>query len=239
MTDVDVSPRGADWAVEAHAETAGGGYCFDSSAEQTATIAPAAQLLTNRTKHTRWLVTLLVPLFVFASPPNREAWTHSIFDVLGIFCLVICLVGRVWSSMYIAGRKNADLVQTGPYSAVRNPLYGVSFIGLCGIGLLSEMLTVLFVSAAVFGIYYRSVVQREERLLAYYFPIDFANYSARVPRWIPKLGKGRDTSMLEINPRQVFNHLKDSSLFFLSFLFFEMLDLLRAVGFIKPLFRLP
>lgn len=201
--------------------------------------AVPTRLLKKRTRHTRWLAVLIIPFIVLAAPRARADWVNDIFEVLGVFCLVVCLVGRGWASIYIAGRKDTELVQFGPFSVVRNPLYVFSFIGLCGIGLISEMLTVLIGAMTIFSLYYMIVVQREEAHLSHLHGEAYASYIANVPRWIPDFSKWRDTSLLEVEPRRIFIHLRDSSLFFLAFMFFEILEALRAAHVLTPLFILP
>ena len=82
------------------------------------TPAVSSERLSNRPRHTRWLAVLLIPLIVVTSPPRRAEWLNETMEVFGIFCLVVCLVGRGWTSIYIAGRKDSELVQVGPYSIV-------------------------------------------------------------------------------------------------------------------------
>ncbi|MBY0530557.1 MAG: isoprenylcysteine carboxylmethyltransferase family protein [Xanthobacteraceae bacterium] len=189
-------------------------------------------LFANRTKHTRWLAVLLLPLVAVITPPARPEWVGDALESAGIVCLVICLVGRGWTSVYIAGRKNTELVVAGPYSIVRNPLYVFSFIDLIGIGLISEVMTILAVSLVVFVIYYAFVVRREEAHIAAVHGKAFLEYKKRVPRWFPDFSKWKDARRLEVEPRRILNHLVDSSLCFLAFLFFEMLDFLRAAKLI-------
>jgi protein-S-isoprenylcysteine O-methyltransferase Ste14 len=194
----------------------------------------------KRPLHTRWLVLAVLPAVVLTSPPpDRPEFLLQIMDVLGIACLVICLAGRGWSSVYVAGRKNHDLVTAGPYSLVRNPLYVFSFIGLVGIGLISGMVTVLLVAAGAFALYYRSVVRREEAYLASRHGAAFAGYAQSVPRWWPRFSAWRDVPTLEIEPRLIGIHLRDSSFFFFAFLFFEACEFARDFGVLRPLLYLP
>lgn len=53
-------------------------------------------------------------------------WGHAVhrhIEAVGLLLLAICIVGRSVSSLYISGYKNAHLVDSGPYSICRNPLY--------------------------------------------------------------------------------------------------------------------
>ena len=49
--------------------------------------------------------------------------THEMIEWAGIVAIVVCILGRTWTSLYIAGRKIEQLVTDGPYSVTRNPLY--------------------------------------------------------------------------------------------------------------------
>ena len=83
-------------------------------------------------------------------------WTGFIF-------LIIATLGRLWCSIYIGGYKNNRVINEGPYSIVRNPLYIFSFLGGIGLGLAAENLLVLSLVILLFIIYYPSVVYREEK----------------------------------------------------------------------------
>ena len=197
------------------------------------------ELVTNRIRHTRWLLVAFLPLVVLIAPPPRASWVGDLMEALGVLCLTVCLVGRGWSSLYVAGRKNTELVALGPYSVVRNPLYVFSFIGLVGVGLISQVLVLLMAAIACFAIYYPNVVRREEALMARLHGDAYQRYKAAVPRWFPDLTKWRDADRLEVDPRLVFAHLRDSSLFFLSFMFFEVVEFLRSASLIPVLLRVP
>ncbi len=202
--------------------------------------ADARPLLKRRTRYTRWLVVAIVPLLAVSAPPaDRPDWTHELLEVVGIVALVVCLVGRVWCSVYIAGRKGHELVTHGPYAVVRNPLYVFSFVGLVGVGLISEMLSLLALAALVFIVYYRRVVAGEEAYLAALHGEAFGRYVARVPRWWPRFSAWRDVEALDVRPRLIAFHLRDSSLFFLSFLFFELTEFLHDAGIVPVLLHLP
>jgi len=197
-------------------------------------------LLKGRPRHLRWLVLALLPIAALTSPTlGRPEWMHEIFETLGVTCLVACLVGRGWASVYVAGRKNQELVTAGPYSVVRNPLYVFSFIGVVGIGLLSEMMTLLALAVIVFVLYHRTVVGREEKYLAGIYGDVYARYVAAVPRWFPAIRRWCDIDTLEVRPRLIARHLRDSGLFFLAFLFFEVCEYGREIDLITPFFYVP
>lgn len=96
-------------------------------------------------------------------------------------------MGRVWCSAYIAGYKNDALVTSGPYSLCRNPLYLFSLIGGIGVGLATETLTIPFLIAVAFAVYYPSVIRSEEATLLSLHGSSFEAYRTNVPRFFPSL----------------------------------------------------
>lgn len=87
-------------------------------------------------KHVLRLLFLgLVVLVLF----SQSLWAagdavHEALEYAGMALIGTAILGRTWSSLYIGGRKNAELMQDGPYSLMRNPLYTFSFIGAPGTG---------------------------------------------------------------------------------------------------------
>lgn len=82
--------------------------------------------------------------------------------LLACFMAGIGAFGRIWCSLYIAGYKNNVLVTDGPYSMCRNPLYFFSFVGGIGVSCATETFTIPLLTALAFGIYYPSVIRKEQ-----------------------------------------------------------------------------
>ena len=53
---------------------------------------------------------------------------HEHVESVGLVAMVFSIVGRAWCSLYIGGRKKAEIVDRGPYSLTLNPLYVLSLI---------------------------------------------------------------------------------------------------------------
>ena len=87
--------------------------------------------------------------------------------------------------MYSSGYKSSELVTQGPYSVSRNPLYFFSFVGLIGIGLATETVTLTLFLVAFFALVYPAVIAGEEEFLRGKFGDAYAEYCRRMPRFFP------------------------------------------------------
>ena len=47
---------------------------------------------------------------------------HEFVELTGIGLVVLCIAGRVWSSLDIGSKKNRELVTAVPYSITRNSI---------------------------------------------------------------------------------------------------------------------
>jgi protein-S-isoprenylcysteine O-methyltransferase Ste14 len=106
---------------------------------------------------------------------------------------------RFWCQRYIGGASRtrgsspgAELVNGGPYSMVRNPLYVANLMLTLGTALLSGRPLLVLVAAAVFLAQYIPIVRWEESRLTVQFGDAYADYQAAVPRWIPRSGPRPD-----------------------------------------------
>ncbi|RYG08237.1 MAG: isoprenylcysteine carboxylmethyltransferase family protein, partial [Caulobacteraceae bacterium] len=147
--------------------------------------------------------------------------------------------GRAWCSLYIGGRKKTEIVDRGPYSISRNPLYVFSFIGAFGIGAQSGSVTLglLFTLAAI-GIFHLTVL-KEERWLEASFGQTYAAYKRRTPRFGPDFRLWRDEPELNVRPSFFLTTIRDGLVFLLAVPLFEAIDLAQANGWLTVLARLP
>ena len=135
---------------------------------------------------------------------------HHINDSLGLVLLGICMLGRIYCTLQIGGRKNAELVTTGIYSVVRNPLYFFSFIGVVGIGIISNQITVFALLVAAFFLVYLPLISREEKFLGEKFGPTFTDYVSRVPRFIPDFSLYVAPGEVTVNLRTLHDALHDA-----------------------------
>ena len=84
-------------------------------------------------KPASWLAVALIGWLWLRLEPARAPMIAFAAELAGFAAVMTAVLGRVWCALYIAGRKNAELCQDGPYSFVRNPLYVFSFVGAVGV----------------------------------------------------------------------------------------------------------
>jgi protein-S-isoprenylcysteine O-methyltransferase Ste14 len=164
---------------------------------------------------------------------------HETVEAIGLATIVFSIVGRAWCTLYIGGRKKADVVDSGPYSITRNPLYVFSFFGAFGVGAQSGSLTIAagFVLASL--LIFRLTVAREEAFLGREFGERYAAYKARTPRFVPDFRLWRDHEELTIRPSLFLLTLRDGMVFLLAIPFFELIDLGQAAHWLKVVAHLP
>ena len=203
--------------------------------------APAtATLHRSRIAETRIAAALAGLVFLFL----QSSWgTGGAIPVAlkwaGYPALIVCVLGRTWCAAYIGGLKGRTIVDRGPYSATRNPLYVFSFIGLAGIGLSSGMVSATIALALAFALYYRMIVAREESFLKERLGTLYEDYYAKVPRWIPDFSLWREADQPMGMPRNVYLAARDSAAFFIAPPLFMAIGTLQDAGMLPVLLRLP
>jgi protein-S-isoprenylcysteine O-methyltransferase Ste14 len=188
------------------------------------------------------LAAIAVAVFIFAVTDTIHPSGHTLHEMiewLGLLLIVICILGRTWSSLYIAGRKGRELVTNGPYSTCRNPLYFFSIIGAAGMGAQSGSIVIGVICGAIASIVFYLVVTQEERLLVAVHGKPYRAYLAKVPRFIPRPGLWHDNKTLTIEPPRVLMTFADALVFLLAVPIAEGFEYLRDIGTIPTLLVLP
>lgn len=191
----------------------------------------------------KWILGLALLAVVVLAMVSTSWWgdgvVHEAVESAGLGAIVISIVGRAWCSLYIGGRKKAEVVTTGPYSLSRNPLYVFSYAGAFGIGAQTGSLAiaVLFVLIAV--VVFHFTIAREEAWLSARFGEVYDRYRARTPRCGPDFSNWRDEEELPIRPRFFLTTLRDGLVFFLAVPVFESIEWAHMAGWLPALLRLP
>ena len=159
--------------------------------------------------------------------------------MIGVLLIFLGIVGRLWSTLYIGGRKSAEVVSGGPYSMTRNPLYVFSSIAAAGVG--AQMGSIL--ATVGFGVLcalaFHVVILREEKYLKETLGAPYEAYMARVPRFIPSLSLYEEGDTGSFRPKLLLNTLLDGLVFLAAMPFFESIDSMQLSGYLPVLFRLP
>lgn len=150
---------------------------------------------------------------------------------VGTIMVAIGVLGRAWCLSYIGGNKRNMVIQNGPYSLCRNPLYLFSFIGATGIGLATKTFTFPLVIIMVFVIYYPLVIKKEEAELKLKFGTEFENYMQKTPtRIIPSFQGYAGLERTEINLRSFRKGIFELIYFIIPLGIFPIVETLHAMG---------
>lgn len=175
-------------------------------------------------------------LLVFVHPRGFGTIPMEAVKLAGLFLVFAGVLGRILCTLYIGGRKNRELCQTGIYSMCRNPLYFFSFLGLTGICLAAQNLTLTLIAASLFLILYRAVILSEEQKLLRLFPKDFLIYQKSVPRFWPSGFPSRDSQILQVDTGVFIRSLTEVPWFLAAVIGVEAIGILRSHGMIHSLF---
>jgi protein-S-isoprenylcysteine O-methyltransferase Ste14 len=185
------------------------------------------------------LIGLVGASLVTQSSDGVDGEWHERVEVIGLVAIVLSIVGRAWCSLYIGGRKKSEIVDRGPYSITRNPLYVFSYIGAFGIGAQSGSATIGFAFVLAAMVVFYMTVKREEAFLEREFGAVYAAYKARTPRFWPRFSLWRDEEQLSIRPALFVTTILDGLIFLLAIPVFELIDVGQASGWLRVMAHLP
>jgi len=194
----------------------------------------------NRILYTKLIAIAILLLLLFTSHSWQE---HTFLDItlqwLGYIFIVTTTLGRIWCFIYISGYKDDRLIQYGPYSLVRNPLYVFSFIGTLGLGLASENLLAFTLLVILFCVFYPSVVLDEETSLKAIYGKAFENYIAKTPRWIPNFKHFNEIEEYPVKPRIFIKAMLESMWFLLFYMILQLIEEFHHMGILPVFMTIP
>lgn len=175
-------------------------------------------------------------LFVSDSLWGRDSLMESVLTSLGQCLIMAAVLGRLWSTLYIGGRKNACLVTRGPYSLSRNPLYFFSILGAAGAGLVfGSLLVAALLGGAIYLLLDRAA-RDEAELLRGSFGQSYADYAERVPLLWPRLTGYEDAAeQPSFRPSALGRALRDGLLFLMLLPAAEIAGYAEAAGHLPRL----
>ena len=144
---------------------------------------------------------LLVPFFIIWIPyeilsasGHDIEFTNGVFQHVGLVLIALGVVAYIWCSgsfvFYAKGTPipfspTKELVVTGLYTYVRNPLYIAGTLVLLGETLLFQSKGIFIYTLIMFGVFNVHVLM-EETHLEDTFGKKYEQYRKDVPRWIPR-----------------------------------------------------
>lgn len=180
---------------------------------------------------------VLIALLTIRSAWEND-WAHEYIEDIGVGIIVLSILGRMWCTLYIGGRKSAEIVRLGPYSISRNPLYVFSALGAAGIGMMTGSLIVgLALSLICYAAFY-FVILAEEGYLERNFGETYLSYKHDVPRFFPNLSIYRESELLSVRASMLYKTLADGLVFFVSYPLLEFVEYLQSTHVLPVLLRL-
>ena len=110
----------------------------------------------------------------------------------GVAVTLLGEVIRLWGVHHIGAisRTRTDrlgpLIDSGPFALVRNPLYLGNIALWVGFAMTARLAWMAPIIAVLLGAEYHAIVKWEEHLLLSRLGEAYCDYTARVPRWIPR-----------------------------------------------------
>jgi len=167
---------------------------------------------------------LFIAFICFTRNLYAETPFFESIEILGYGLIIIAVIGRIWCSVYIAGRKDEELTTDGPYSIWRNPLYIFSFIGAMGIVLSSTRAVMLIVLIPAYCGYYYYVIKSEEQRLAQLFGQPYLDYCSRVNGIFPNFNNYWSRKNIDVKPVVLFRSIANTTWLLWAILVMEFLE---------------
>ncbi|WFP63547.1 MULTISPECIES: isoprenylcysteine carboxylmethyltransferase family protein [unclassified Mesorhizobium] len=186
------------------------------------------------------LIVVLFAALLFGQstfPPDTPM--HESIEMFGVLLIFLGVVGRLWSTLYIGGRKSSEVVTGGPYSITRNPLYLFSTVAAAGVGAQIGSFSGIILFALLCAGAFHIVILREERYLKEVLGAPYKAYLAKVPRFFPNLSLYQEGDTGSFKPRLLLNTLLDGLVFLVALPAFELIDGAQQSGVLPVWFTLP
>lgn len=178
-------------------------------------------------------------LFVCSSWSHTHPLIFSAMEHVGILLIFICIFGRSWCALFIGGHKKTTLIDAGPYSLVRNPLYVFTLVGVAGVGAQTSSMVVTAFCVAIAAAVFTVVVRKEEEYLRGKFGVSYEQYVNRVPRFLPSLKGYKGEAQLTIDVRLVARTFIEACYFLVAIPAIDAIELAREYGWLPDVIHLP
>ena len=194
----------------------------------------------NRIVVTRWSFALVIALVLFTAPVwSPDSVMALAMKTFGLAFIVVGVFGRLWSSLFICGYKTKKVIQDGPYSVTRNPLYVFSFVGAIGFGLVAQSWVIIGLIVGIYVFIYARTIMFEEAKLEDALGVEYLQYKANTPRFFPDLSLYKTVREYTVTVPLFENAFKDAAWFFVGYGALRLIDLLHQNGVLPVFAHLP
>ena len=200
---------------------------------------------TPRLRLTQTWYGLLIPLCAVAGPAALAPAADAVATAIAWLMVATAFLGRIWCSVFIAGRKDAQLVTDGPYALCRHPLYSLSLLAGAGLGLGTRSWLLTAITLVLLGVLFTRASRAEDALLAGLHGDRFRDYASRTPRFWPRSPASARAAhavlpeRIEVLPRVFWKAFLDAGSFALLLALIDLARRLRETGVLPTLLPLP
>ena len=175
---------------------------------------------------------LAVIVIIIAAITHKEmtildsSYSIDIACLIGFFLVVFGALGRLYCTVFLGGHKSKKIIDYGPFSIVRNPLYIFSFICVIGLGLISNNILVLLVTPITYIIIYYPLIKREEGFLTEKFGDTYKKYCLRTKRLTPSFKNYKKEEFITCSSNSLMSAFRDVIWWFIGIVLFYGLNII-------------
>jgi protein-S-isoprenylcysteine O-methyltransferase Ste14 len=199
----------------------------------------SASRSTPRLRLTAVLLAGVLALVAVSSRTAADGIAGIAMQLAGLACVVCAALGRAWTSVFIAGYKDTQLVRRGPYAMLRHPLYALSLLAMLGIGLTTRSLALTALLLAAFMVLYATAARAEDRFLLGRHGPAFAAYASEVRAFLPRWSAYEVPEALDVRPRVLWKAFLDAGTLLGLWALLLLVDALQVAGRLPTWIALP
>jgi protein-S-isoprenylcysteine O-methyltransferase Ste14 len=148
-------------------------------------------------------IAVLAPAAVGAafSPLNFpiSSWAQFGFHSAGWLIFFAGAACRWWATLYVGGRKSAELVTVGPYSITRNPVYVGTLLLTLSVAAFSQSAVFLLGVVVAAIVYLGLTIPVEENGLRARHGERFEAYCRQAPVFFPRFGRFHSPETIQVH----------------------------------------
>lgn len=183
---------------------------------------------------------VLIPFIILAvfSRPRVTEFSNfePIVEVLGWVVFTVGLIFRFWSTLYLGGFKEKELIQDGPYSLCRNPLYMGTFLILLSMAIFQFSYILLVAFVLIVLAFYFLILPAEENILRDKFGQEYIEYCQKTNRLWPGLKNFSTREYIDVRTHHLFVEFKRAVIWIFMPLIFDVIAHLQAQSWFPFLF---